>query len=395
MKSHPIVFSELKAKVGVDDVAFALGYRIDKKAGVGKYYELILGDSEHPTDKIIVRNTPDKARQFYFRRDGSKGDAVSLIRENINSFNVSGANEWTKVANALCKLSNIPMPISEDEKYVRSNSSHRQTFDPQRYMTLPIDAARLPYVIKSRGLSEDCVRDFGENILLIQDTHNTKFQGYNIGFPYKNPENGQLAGYEIRGSGGFKSKATGTDSAHSAWMAEFPAGNPENVKNVFFFESSYDAMAFYQLNKAKISGMPFALVSVGGAFSSALAEKVLSRYPLAKAWDCFDNDLAGQMYSATLVKAADKTDFEITTKDNIVSLKFGEKSFQCPKDEFNFRLSTVVLGMCYSCGHWKSPNNYKDWNDCLLGKQIQPQFTQSKYERDENLANQRKTGIKI
>lgn len=395
MKVHPIVFSEIKAKVGIDDVAFALGYRIDKKAGVGKYYELVLGDPARPSDKIIVRNTPDKASQFYFRRDGSKGDVVSLIRENINSFNVEGDNEWTRVANALAKLSNTPVPKNEESMYLQKSNVSSKVFDPSRYSVYPVNPDNLPYLLKYRGLSENCVRDFGMSLVLIRDNQNTKFQGFNIGFPYTDPETNALSGYEIRGSGGFKSKATGTDSAHSAWIAEFPAGNPQNVKNVYFFESAFDAMAFYQMNKARINNAPFAVVSVGGAFNVSLAERIIKRFPLAKSWDCFDNDLAGQLYSATLVKATDKTAFELDSKDDVVSLKFGDKTLQCPKDKFDFRLSAVTLGMQYSCGHWKSPNNYKDWNDCLLGKQIEPQFSQSKYQRDENLANQRKSTLKV
>ncbi len=388
-----IVFSELKAKVGIDDAAFALGYRIDKKAGVGRYYELILGDPNNPSDKIIVKNTADKSQQFFFRRDGSKGDVISFIRQNLNSFNVEGTNEWTRVANVLAKLSNTPLSHSE-KNYVSSTSNTNKVFDPARYDTFPIKD-KIPYLLINRGFSESCIRDFGNNLVLIRDNHNRKFDGLNIGFPYTNPDNEALVGYEIRGNKGFKAKASGTDSANAAWIAEFPKGNPQTIRNVYFFESSFDAMAFYQLNKARLNITPFALVSVGGAFNSKLAEKIMNRFPAARAWDCFDNDLAGQMYSSTLVKAVDKTNFEIKTENQIVSLRYGDRHIQCPKEEFDFRSSAACLGMSYSCGHWKSPSNFKDWNDCLQGKQIQTTFSPSKYLRDENLANQRQNSLKV
>lgn len=393
-RSHPIVFSELKAKVGIDDVAFSLGYCIDKKAGVGKYIEMILGDPKNPSDKIVVKNTTDKSQQIFFRRDGSKGDAVTLIRENLNAFNVEGSNEWTRIANVLAQLSNTP--ISHDEKnYVSNGSSANKDFDPSRYDIFSIKEDKIPFLLTNRGLSASCIKDFGNNVVLIRDNYNKKFDGFNIGFPYTNPENEALSGYEIRGTKGFKSKASGTDSVNSAWIAEFPKGNPDNVRNVYFFESSFDAMAFYQMNKAKLNISPFALVSVGGAFNPKLAEKIMGRFPTARAWDCFDNDLAGQIYSANLVKAVDKTDFDIKTDSQIVSLRFGDREIQCPKEEFDFRSNAASLGMSYSCGHWKSPTNYKDWNDCLLGKQIQVTFSPSKYLRDENLANQRQNNFKL
>lgn len=44
MPDYKVNFKELKARVGVTDVAYALGYRLDRKAGVGRYIELVLGD---------------------------------------------------------------------------------------------------------------------------------------------------------------------------------------------------------------------------------------------------------------------------------------------------------------------------------------------------------------
>lgn len=43
MTDYKVNFKELKARVGVDDVAYALGYRLDRKAGIGKYVEMVLG----------------------------------------------------------------------------------------------------------------------------------------------------------------------------------------------------------------------------------------------------------------------------------------------------------------------------------------------------------------
>ena len=107
---HRIRFSELKSRVGIDDVAYTLGYRIDRKAGVGRYIELVLGDGRDKRDTIIVRNTRDKASQTFFRRDGSKGDVVSFIRENLSSFNASGASEWQKIASVLAHYAIMAVP---------------------------------------------------------------------------------------------------------------------------------------------------------------------------------------------------------------------------------------------------------------------------------------------
>lgn len=393
-QQYPIVFSELKSRVGIDDVAYSLGYRLDKRAGVGKYMELVLGDVARPSDRIIIKKDIDKGRQFYFRRDGSKGDVVSFIKENLSSFNVSGTNDWTRIANVLAKMAN--MPVSVQTQYADTRNSYvPQVFEPERYETKGINASEMPYLLKKRGFSIETVSAFGDSVLLIRDRNNTKFDGYNIGFPYRKPEDDSLSGYEIRGGGTFKSKAAGTDSSHSAWIADFPKDCPQLSRNVYFFESSFDAMAFYQMNRTRLNMSPFTLISVGGAFNPGLLESVMKRYPAAKAWDCFDNDAAGQMYSSALVKAVDKLDFSIAQADGMMSVKFGEKNFRCPKDEFDFKKCAIELGMKYSTGHWKSPSAYKDWNDCLLGRSTTTQITLSKYQRNENLYERRKSSLKI
>ena len=121
MADYKINFKELKSRVGVEDVAYSLGYRLDRKAGVGKYIELVLGEGRDRRDTIIVSNRRDKASQVFFRRDGSKGDVVTLIKENLNSFMVTGKDDWQKVAKVMARFANVPEPeFREDREYVRS-----------------------------------------------------------------------------------------------------------------------------------------------------------------------------------------------------------------------------------------------------------------------------------
>ena len=79
-------FKSLKERVGIDDVAFSLGYRINRLAGVGRYIEMCLSDaSGGHADTIVIREPKDKANQSYFRHSGQgSGDVVSFIIENIH-----------------------------------------------------------------------------------------------------------------------------------------------------------------------------------------------------------------------------------------------------------------------------------------------------------------------
>ena len=149
---YKVKFKELKSRVGIDDVAYSLGYRLDRKAGVGRYIELVLGEGRDKRDTIIVSNRRDKASQTFFRRDGSKGDVVSFIRENLSSFNVIGLTEWQKIAKVMAQFANMPEPdYDRDRDYVRLASAP-QVFDPSRYRVKNLDAAISP----GCSLSADC-----------------------------------------------------------------------------------------------------------------------------------------------------------------------------------------------------------------------------------------------
>ena len=305
MTDYKVNFKDLKAKVGIDDVAYALGYRLDRKAGVGRYMELVLGDGKEKRDALVICHPQDKASQRFFRRDGSKGDVVTLIRENLNAFNVSGKDEWQKIAKVLSRFANMPEPeYREDREYVQSARYHA-TFDSSRYEVKPINPDKVPAIFQQRGFSDETVRTFAPFIRLIRDRKNENFDGYNIGFPYTNGENNQVRGYEMRGYGGYKSKAAGSDSSSSAWVADLSGGYPNVVKSVFFCESAFDAMAFYQLRMKKDSGLDYkarqelksaVFISTGGNPSYGQIQGVVKAAPGATFHLGFDNDLAGKQF---------------------------------------------------------------------------------------------------
>lgn len=395
MAEYTIDFKKLKKEVGIDDVAYSLGYRLNKKAGVGKRFELVLGPIENPSDVIIIKNTPDKENQSFFRRDDTKGDVISFIMEKFDCKKSNGDINWLKVGNVLREFANMPPVEYNDRKAVEEAKTSPQIFDAERYEVQPLNKENHHWLLDKRGLSKSCVSDFGDNIVLIKDLKQKNFDGFNIGFPYKNPDTNEITGYEIRGGNSFKSKAAGTDSSHSFWFAEF-GSTGSGITNVYLFESSFDAMAFYQLNKAKLALTPFSLVSMGGSFTHNQLEGIRKRFPSAKIWDCFDNDLAGQVFAKNLVAYIDKKPLDILYKtdersEKLAVLTLGTKEIVKKADSFDFKQAAKELGLKYSIGHWKAPSNFKDWNDCLLGKQITQNYSESKYQRERNLAEKRKT----
>ncbi len=78
MPDFKVNFKELKAHVGVTDVAYALGYRLDRKAGVGRYIELVLGDGREKRDTIIVSHPNDRAAQTFSAATAPRGMYLRL-----------------------------------------------------------------------------------------------------------------------------------------------------------------------------------------------------------------------------------------------------------------------------------------------------------------------------
>lgn len=394
MADYKVNFKDLKSRVGIDDVAYSLGYRLDRKAGVGRYIELVLGDGANKRDTIIVSNPRNKAAQTYFRRDGSKGDVVTLIRENLDSFVVSGKDEWQKIAKVLARFANMPEPdYREDCEYVNSaRTSH--VFDKSRYEVKPIDPERIPKIFSHRGIADETVRSLASFISLIRDTKNENFDGYNIGFPYTEACDSSVRGYEIRGMGGYKSKAAGTNSSSAAWVADLSGGNNGLVKSVFFCESAFDAIAFYQMNRARLCDN-IALVSLGGTFSDKQITGVMERFPNARAFDCFDNDLAGRIYGLRMMALLENIPLKITRTDNGLKVEAKGKFIEIDTDRAIMPQVSSSLSIRYKMGQWTPPKAFKDWNDCLMNKPMEPIISPNKSDRDVGLAEQRKSSLKL
>ncbi len=394
MPDYKVTFKDLKSCVGIDDVAYSLGYRLDRKAGVGRYIELVLGEGTSRRDTIIISNPRDKAAQTFFRRDGSKGDVVTFLRENLDSFFVSGKDEWQKIAKVMARFANMPEPeYKEDREYVRRASVSHE-FDKSRYEVLPIDTRHIPKIFSQRGIADDTVISLAPFISLIKDKRNTNFDGFNIGFPYTEACDSEVKGYEIRGMGGYKSKAAGTNSSSAAWVADLSGGNPDMVRNVFFCESAFDAISFYEMNRPQL-GSHIALVSLGGTFSDRQITGVMERFPNARAFDCFDNDIPGRIYGLRMMALLENIPLKITKTDNGLKVEAKGKTFAVEADKSIMPQVASKLSIRYKMGQWPPPKDFKDWNDCLMNKPMQPIFPPTKNDRDINLAEQRKSSLKL
>ena len=86
---------------------------------------------------------------------------------------------------------------------------------------------------------------------------------------------------------------------------------------------------------------------------------------------------------------------KITKTDTGLMVESKDASFNLAPDRSIYTQVGTHIPVRYRMGQWQPPKDFKDWNDCLLGKRIEPKIMTSKYERDENLAGRRNPGIKM
>jgi hypothetical protein len=399
MKEHQVDFKALKAKVGIDDIAYSLGYQIDRKAGLGRYIEFVLPDTAGGRrDTIIVSHINDKAQQTFFRRNGQRGDVISLIQENMHSFGISGRNHWDIISKVMAKFANQPIEEKAQRTYAQIGSANKP-FDPKLYQTEPIlqniDAAQ--YIFRQRNIKRETIEAFAPWIQRVKDTRfNSDY--FNVGFPYVQPGSDKVEGYEIRGYGSFKRKATGTNSTTAAWIVDFSkAHNPQDIKNVYFAESAYDIMAFYQANKARLQADldKSVFVSIGGTFSNQQVAGIMSYYANARAVDCFDNDVPGRIYGMRMVSVVEKVPLNIVQTDDAIRVSHNGQEHQLDPQKATLNSLRSFIRFKREFGVEKAPTAYKDWNDVVMNKPSTVILTKSKYEREDNLREKRMGGLKM
>lgn len=323
-----MTFSDYKKKISIIDLLIHLGYKFDKSKGKSRPNFVLRNEKGEDIDRVIITNPKDTSSQGYWRRDGSKGDLISFVRENLGSFEVKGRNEIDRINKVLAKYSNEEHHFDLD-KYLEENEIRQsEPFNPQRYIAFPIKGQEhvADFLFTKRGISRETVKAFSSHIYLVLDQE-AKHPFKNIGFPYTLPGSQEICGYEFRGQFGFKGKAAGTDSQNGLWIANEQGKAPQDIKYMFFAESALDILALYQLQKDRIDFGSSILASIGGSFSEHQISGMLAHYPNALAIDCFDNDPSGVLYGQRLAKLAGSR----------------AKSF-------------------------KAPRQFKDWNDALMGK---------------------------
>lgn len=414
-----IDFKEARKKVSIIEILVDWGYKFDKSKGAVRPNFVLRDEFGKEIDRVIVTNPKDSANQGYWRRDGSRGDLISFIKENINQFPVVGRNEVDTLNKILAYLMGVD---DSDHRIHGFNGSDANTngrkwlrinreFDLEDYLDeMGIHEAKefdishfvrkngvehideLMKFFETRGITRETVEVFAPWIEMVAKDNTTPdgvshHKIWNVGFPYRVPGSQEIAGYEVRNKG-FKGKAEGTNSTTALWIASptpphLSAPLPsegravDSIRFVFLFESAIDAMAFYQRHQDLMKSEECVFASTGGSFSDQQITGTMAYYRRAKAVDCFDNDLQGRIYGCRMVallegslrEKSDKNlykNLSIKHEGEVVKFEVGDKHFELAADLMDvetFRALTGIYGD--KVIQRKAPEGCKDWNDAV------------------------------
>ncbi|GHT53678.1 hypothetical protein FACS189451_03940 [Bacteroidia bacterium] len=368
----PLSYRELKEKISIIQVALELGYKFDKTKGVNQPSFVLQNASGDITDRIYIKNPKDNAIQGYWRRGfvnlSEKGDLINFIKENLNKFseNIGANNETDAINKILNRQAGIFIDSGQIMKQFEGMAKiyNSKNFDIDRYERKHNIEMMMPFFV-ARKINEATVKTFLPFIEIIRDKE-SKFNYNNLAFPYTIPGQNNIVGYEVRGTGGYKGKAEGSNSSSACWIADFTNNTPTTAKNIYFAESAYDIMAFYEKNVANIDLKTSVFISTGGSFSDKQLTNLLSHFSMAHPNFCFDNDTNGKMYDIRAFCLINGHKINTSVDATHIYFDANNKKFALPLDSFTFKdfLNKSSLRE-ENMSIWKAPSKYKDWNDVL------------------------------
>lgn len=166
------------------------------------------------------------------------------------------------------------------------------------------------------------------------------------------------------------------------WMAT-EAQKPNQVKDIFMFNSAVDAMSFYELHKKDIDLKNTALVSVGNLARENQIYGVVERFPDAKLHTAFQNTLLGELSTITTVSLATIGPVKFKTDDTKNTVEF--TTFN---DKFSMPIKDISLQNFKEQAHITDKGLFQDLEKNLKihspnGRSYNEDLVQSKSEKQE------------
>ena len=319
-------FADYRSRINIKEVLEDAGYTFYKRDGLRypAYVGLDNNGQRIRGDKFIVM--PNK--NCCFQPPQIKLYSVtSFIWEHPQLFDEYefGMKESALVHKVCQRLLNIQ--VEHKNRIIQNSIARNKPFDIKEYKIERFNPkdfeSQKPFYafFKSRGIDFATRCAFQDSFVLASRTTKDGNTYKNLSFPMYIPgQPEKCVGFEERGyphkdGSARKGMATGTNASEGLWMASPKNTALQNARIVLVFESAYDAMAFYQLQMRKESGLDQrgrqdlkagVYVSTGGNPSYGQIQGLLKAAPQASFHLGFDRDAAGRVFVANFIDIANK-----------------------------------------------------------------------------------------
>ena len=430
-----LTYEDFKNRLTIQDVLLDAGYRLNRRDGL-RYPSYVRVDSDGRRmrgDKFLVTGDnhccfqPPTYRVF---------NIISFIKEHPQFFaEYRPGMDPHRLVNLVCnRLLNHPIEdrVTKILDPVREAKPFRlKDYELFSFNQLDWNSQKrfYPFFIH-RGIDLNTQSAFKDYFYLATKRIQNQTKYANLSFPLRIPGKSDIVGFEERGrmsnlGTSYKGKAAGSNSSEGLWIANLSGKPLDKAEKVLWFESAYDAMAYYQLARMQQQDKKAVYVSTGGNPTKRQLEGMLSATPKATQHLCFDNDEAGRAFAANYAyqltpewrgyvasmtdpqkrQSGDadllpKTILPVYAKAENAEIEYYaarssglicqeelkelKKEAMEAKQEFS-KILEESLPMREHIVFKKPPEGYKDWNEALLS---QIQKTEEK-ELDDNLDEHR------
>lgn len=379
-----LTYEDFKQRIDIQELLVDAGYHLNKRDGL-RYPSYVRLDSENRRirgDKFIVSGNG----LCCFRPPERKNyNVISFIKEHPEMFSeYRPGMSKDRLVNLVChRLLN--QPLDDRETKIMSPKQENVRFDLNNYQLVHFDLddwdsqKKFYSYFKNRGITLDTQRAFADHLLLASTTRENGNTYTHLAFPMRVPGKEEIVGLEERsrpnleGKSAYKGKAAGSNSSEGLWIANLSDRPLEYVKNVYWFESGYDAMAYYQLHPNKDGLNDAVFLSTGGTPGEKQFAGILDILSQANHHLCFDRDRAGLLYAVNfaLQRQGRKFSNYLTDKGNLVirDLTDSYERKSIPTEDMDFKEICKTIGIDEPKNLLHLPKDgYKDWNDQLLGR---------------------------
>lgn len=315
-----LTYEDFKNRINIQDLLVDAGFQLNRRDGLRYPSYVCIGSDGRRVrgEKFIVTANGLCCFQPPERKNYN---VISFIKEHPHLFaDYQPGMDKDRLVNLVCnRLLNQPV----DERVAVNDTRH---YDPkpfniddyalQGFRTDDWESQKAFYpYFKSRGIDLQTQRAFADCFFLATKERSDGKRYTNLAFPLSLPSwpNKNIVGLEERsrpnaeGKTIYKGLATGSNAGQGLWIARLENHHSDQgfscplskAESVYWFESAYDAMAYYQLNRGRDGIGNAVFVSTSGNPSNGQFDGMAKESPSAQHVLCFDADEAGEKFART------------------------------------------------------------------------------------------------